>query len=198
MLQGQFTLKDFYEQLSMIQKMGSLKDIIAKLPMQNLIPKEAVVDDKELVRIKAMIDSMTVEERQNPKVFNESRVRRVAKGSGHVPKDVAELLKRFMGMRKMMGMMGKNMGLLSKIPGLGQMAQLGKLKQMAGAGGGLPGMGGMPGGMGGMPGGLGGLANMMGGMGGMGGGAPKRPIDKDKKRKDRKAAQKARKKNRRK
>src|SRR5690606_28103581 len=138
MLQGQFTFKDFYEQLSMIQKMGPLKDVMAKLPIQGMIPKGADFDDKELVKIKAMIDSMTIEERSNPKLFNDSRVARIAKGSGRPNKDVTELIKKFVQMRKMMGMLGKNMGLLGKIPGMGQMAQLNKLRKM---GGGMPGMG---------------------------------------------------------
>ena len=52
MLQGQFNYKDFYKQIEMIQKMGSLKDIIAKLPMQDMLPKDLNVDDKELTKIK--------------------------------------------------------------------------------------------------------------------------------------------------
>lgn len=195
MLQGQFSFNDFYEQLSMIQKMGPLKDIMAKLPIGNMLPKGLNVDDRELTRIKAMIDSMTKQERVNPKLFNDSRVRRVAKGSGRNPKDVQELIKRFGAMRQMMGMMGKNMGLLGKIPGMGQIAQMGQMKKMAaemqkGGGGGLGGM--IPPGMGGM----GGLADMFGG-GGSGGGS-KRPIDRDKQKKLRKEAKKARKKNRKK
>lgn len=191
MLQGQFNFKDFYEQLSMIQRMGPLKEIMAKLPIQNMLPKEVNVDDRELVRIKAMIDSMTEEERLNPKLFNESRVRRIARGSGRSAKDVSELLKRFMAMRQMMGMMGKNLGLLGKIPGLGQMAQLGKIakmgKEMAG-GMGMPGMAGMPAG-------LGDFAGMLGGNAAA---ARVKPLDRDKQRKLRKDAKKARKKNRKK
>jgi signal recognition particle subunit SRP54 len=182
MLQGQFTFKDFYEQLSMIQKMGPLKDVMAKLPMQGMIPKGADFDDKELVKIKAMIDSMTVEERVNPKVFNESRVARIAKGSGRPGKEVGDLLKKFNQMRKMMGMLGKNMGLLGKIPGVGQMAQMNKMRKM-GAGG----MGGMPG--------MGDMAALMGGAGG----APKatkKVVDRDKARKLKKKARQARKRNR--
>lgn len=190
MLQGQFTFKDFYEQLSMIQRMGPLKEIIAKLPIQGMLPKDINVDDRELVRIKAMIDSMTEEERINPKVFNDSRVRRVARGSGRSAKDVAELLKRFLSMRQMMGMMGKNLGLLGKIPGLGQMAQLGKMAKMGRDMAGSPGM---PGG--GFPPGMGDLAGMFGGGGA---GLRQKPIDRDKQRKLRKDAKKARKKNRKK
>ena len=196
MLQGQFSFKDFYDQIAMIQKMGSLKDIIAKLPMQDMIPKDLVVDDKELLKIKAMIDSMTEKERVNPNLLNDSRCRRVARGSGRGPKEVTELVGRFKKMRTMMAGLGKSMGLMGKIPGMGQLNQLNQLRKMAqnmgGAGGGMPGFGGM-GGMGGaMP---PGMAGMFGGMGG-GGGAMKRPEDKDKLKKMRKAAKAARKKNR--
>lgn len=196
MLQGQFTFKDFYEQLSMIQRMGPLKDIMAKLPIGGMIPKDVVLDDRELVKIKAMIDSMTETERVNPKLLNESRVRRIARGSGRPTREVQELIKKFGSMRQMMGMLGKNMGLLGKIPGLGQLSQMNQLRKMAQSGGmpgmGMPGMGmpgmGMPG-MG-MPG--------MDSFGDLGGGARKAPLDRDKQRKVRKDAKKARKKNRKK
>lgn len=188
MLQGQFSFKDFYEQLSMIQRMGPLKDIISKLPMQGMLPKDVNLDDRELVKIKAMIDSMTAEERLNPKVFNEGRVRRVAKGSGRPAKEVAELLKRFLQMRQMMGSLGKNLGLMGKIPGLSQLGKLGNMAQAAKA---MAGQGGMPG----MPPGMGDLGAMFSGMG-AGGAAARRPVDRDKLKKLRKDAKKARKKNR--
>lgn len=83
---------------------------MAKLPIQGLIPKDAKFDDGELVKIKAIIDSMTEQERINPSVFNEGRVRRIAKGSGTKTKDIHDLLKKFKSMRQMMGMMGKGLG----------------------------------------------------------------------------------------
>jgi signal recognition particle subunit SRP54 len=190
MLAGQFNFKDFYQQLSMIQKMGSLKDIVAKLPMQNMIPKDANVDDKELVKIKAIIDSMTEQERLNPAVFNESRVKRIAKGSGSKTQDVHDLIKKFKTMRNMLGMLGKGMGgLMGKIPGMGGLNQLNQMRKAAqsmmgsGAGGGL----GFPG--------MGGLADMMGMGAGVSAASPKK-IDRDKLKKMRKQAKDARKKNR--
>jgi len=198
MLQGQFSFKDFYEQLSMIQKMGSLKDLMAKLPIQGMIPKEVNVDDRELTKIKAMIDSMTEEERINPKVFNDSRARRVARGSGRSPSDVQELVKRFVAMRKMMGNMGKMMGglgglggALGKIPGMNQLSQLNSLRKMAQNMGSMGPMGG------GAAGGVPDLAGMMGAFGGGGDGPKKSPVDRDKLKKLRKQAKSARKKNRR-
>ena len=186
MLQGQFSFKDFYEQLSMIQKMGSLKDIIAKLPMQNMLPKDLNVDDRELFKIKAMIDSMTEQERLNPNVFNEGRIRRIAKGSGTKSSDVGDLIKRFKAMRNMMGMMGKGLGgMMGKIPGMGGLGQLNQLRKMAqsmGAGGGMPGMPGMPG---------------MGDLFGGGSALTPKKVDREKLKKLRKQAKDARKKNRR-
>lgn len=180
MLKGQFNLTDFYQQIQTIQKMGSLKDLIAKLPMQNLIPKEANIDDRELVKIKAMIDSMTPKERLDPDRIDGSRVKRIAGGSGRSTQEVNELLKKFFGMRKMMGKFGKNMGgLMGKLPGAGSLGQLNKMRQMAGAG---------AGGMNPM--------EMMGGAG-LGGFAEPRKIDRDKIKKARKAAKNSRKRNRR-
>jgi signal recognition particle subunit SRP54 len=181
MLDGQFSFKDFYQQLTMLQQMGSLKDIMAKLPMQGLIPKGVNLDDRELVKVKSMIDSMTEQERINPSVFNESRIRRIARGSGHKSSDVQDLIKRFKSMRQMMGVMGKGLGgMLGKIPGMGGLGQLSRMRNMAQS---MMGSGGMPA----VPG--------MGDMFGSAAGAPKK-IDRDKLKKMRKAAKDARKKNR--
>lgn len=122
MLSGQFNFKDFYKQISMIQKMGSLKDVMAKLPMQNMIPQGANISDKEFVKVRAMIDSMTEKERIQPSLLDQSRIQRIARGSGRSTQDVQGLIKKFKQMKLMMGNMGKNMGgLLSKVPGLGKM-----------------------------------------------------------------------------
>lgn len=184
MLGGQFSFKDFYEQLSMIQKMGSLKDIMAKLPMQGIIPKDASIDDRELVKVKAMIDSMTEQERMNPGLFNDTRIRRIAKGSGTKSNDVQELITRFKAMRQMMGMMGKGLGgMLGKIPGMGGLGQLNQMRKMAQN---MMGSGGLPGG-------LPGMEDIFGG----GAVTPAKKIDREKLKKMRKAAKDARKKNRR-
>ncbi len=189
MMKGQFSFTDFYNQISMIQKMGSLKDLVAKLPMQGLIPKGLDLDDRELIKIKSMIDSMTKTERIKPSLFNRTRIERIAKGSGRSTTDVSELIKRFTQMQKMMASLGKNMGMLGKIPGMGGISQMAQLGKMAMAGGG-----------GSMGGGLGNLAQMFGGGGaGMdqGPSATKKKVDRDKLKKQKKAARKAKKKNRR-
>lgn len=191
LLQGQFSYIDFYKQIEMIQKMGSLKDLIAKLPMQDMIPKGVQLDDRELIKVKAMIDSMTKRERIGLDNLDQSRMNRIARGSGRPMKEVQELHKRFIGMRKMMGSFGKNLGgMMGKIPGLNSLNQLNNLRKMGqqaqGPGGmGLPGMGGL---------GAADLGAMFGGD--AGGGAFKKPMDRDKQKKMRKEAKKARKKNR--
>lgn len=139
MLQGKFNLNDFYEQISTIQKMGSLKDVAAKLPMQDLIPKDAKLDDRELLRIKSMIDSMTPNERLSPNIINPSRVKRIAAGSGRNTGDVQGLLQKFHMMRKMIGGLGKKMGVLGRIPGANQLMQMNRMRQMMqGGAGALP------------------------------------------------------------
>jgi signal recognition particle subunit SRP54 len=190
MLSGQFTFNDFYEQISMLQKMGGLKDVMAKLPMQGMIPKDANVDEKELNRIRSMIDSMTKKERSRPDLINESRAKRIAGGCGHKTKDIAELLKKFKSMRSMMGNLGKSMGMLGKIPGMKGLGQLNQMRKMAGQmkDGGMPDMSA--------------LSGMMGGMGmpgmGMGAASAPKPIDRKKLNQKRKNDRKNRKKNRKK
>ncbi|MCP4196133.1 MAG: signal recognition particle protein [Proteobacteria bacterium] len=146
MLRGQFTMNDFLEQLRAIKKMGSLGDLMDKLPFfQDGLPEGMNVDDREIVKIEAVIQSMTIKERQDVSLFDKQpgRVERVAKGSGRETKDVKELVTRFKGVRDMMGNIGAQAGLLSKIPGMKQMAMARKLKGAMG-GGKMPGMPGMP------------------------------------------------------
>lgn len=193
MLKGEFNYLDFYKQIESIQKMGPLKDIIAKLPMQDMIPKGVDVDDKELTKIKSIIDSMTVKERIGMDSLVPSRINRIAKGAGRTTKDIKELITKFTSMKKMMGSMGKNLGMMGKIPGMGSLKQMNQMRKAmkGGGGGGFPGMGG---GFPGMP----DMSSMMGGMGD--GGAdtatPRKKIDRNKQKKLRKAAKNARKKNR--
>jgi signal recognition particle subunit SRP54 len=196
MLSGNFTLGDFLDQIRMIKKMGSLNDIVAKMPgMEQMVPPGVNLDDRELVRIEAMIQSFTSFERNDPYalVREPSRVARIAKGSGQTEQGVQELVQKFLFMKQMMDGMGGGMGglggLLGKIPGVKQLQMAKQLKKMAGGAGGMPGMGGFPGmpGMGGFPGMPGGFPGMpgMGGMGGFpgmgnlfGGGAPEESLTK--------------------
>ncbi|MBA3396241.1 MAG: signal recognition particle protein [Deltaproteobacteria bacterium] len=167
MLKGKFDMQDFLEQIKMIQKMGSLKDLFEKLPFfGGGLPEGVNLDDRELTKIEAMISSMTHEERLNPQVFvatswedmtttagksakrrradfHPSRVMRVSKGSGRTEQEVKELLQKFAQMRQMMVQLGASTGLMGKIPGFKQFSQMKKLGNMdinalMAAGGGMP------------------------------------------------------------
>jgi len=195
MLSGEFTLEDFLEHVRMIQKMGSLKDLVDKLPLGGMfpggLPSDVNLDDRELVRIESIIQSMTKFERKDPYALirEPKRADRIAKGSGTTAQQVGELVQKFVFMRQMMSSLGQNMGMMGKIPGLKQLAMARGAKKMMQGGGfpgmpGMPGMGGFPGmpGMGGFPGipGMGGFPGMpgMGGFPGMGGGAPAESLTK--------------------
>ncbi len=132
MLQGKFTFDDFLEQLRVIKKMGSLKDIFEKLPFFNeVLPEGANLDDGELVKIESMIHSMTRQERRRADLLeNESRMKRIARGAGRTLREVQDLYVRFKTMRDLMGALGKQPGLLGRIPGFKQMGQLARIKNM--------------------------------------------------------------------
>jgi signal recognition particle subunit SRP54 len=152
MLEGQFTLDDFLDQIRMIQKMGSIKDLIAKMPgMGDMLPPGVNLDDGELVRVEAIIQSFTKLERRDPYALirEESRVTRIAKGSGQPAAQVKELVQKFLFMKQMMDGMGANLGMMGRIPGMKNVAMAKQLRKQMAQGGmpGMPGMGGfgMPG-----------------------------------------------------
>ena len=99
---GRFTLEDFLSQFQAMKRMGPLKDILAMLPGSGSLVREVDVDDRDLRRVEAIIQSMTPEERRNPKIIGGSRKRRIASGSGTRPQDVNRLLKQFAEAQKMM------------------------------------------------------------------------------------------------
>ncbi len=99
---AQFTFEDFLEQLREIRKMGSLQQVLSMIPGVNKLPLAAGVDDRSLVRVEAIIQSMTVEERQKPAIINGSRRKRIAAGSGTSIQEVNRILKQFGEMQKMM------------------------------------------------------------------------------------------------
>ena len=122
-LEGQFTMEDLLSQLKTIQKMGPLKEVMGKMPMFGGMADQ--VDERELVKVEAMIQSMTKAERRVPDVIDKSRAQRIAGGSGRSVRDVLDLVGRFEQMRKLMGQLGGGGGLLSKIPGMGRLAGAG-------------------------------------------------------------------------
>jgi len=107
-LQDEFSLEDFRDQLRTIKKMGPLEQIVGMLPGMGNIKQlaEQKPDEKQLARVEAMINSMTPAERRNYKVINGSRRKRIARGSGTTVEEVNRLLKQFIQMRKMLKMFG--------------------------------------------------------------------------------------------
>ena len=110
---NEFTLEDFRSQLTQIKKMGSLKDILSMIPGFNKIKalKEINPDEKELVRVTAIIDSMTRKERYNYLLIDGQRRKRIALGSGTTVQDVNRLLKNYGEMRKIMKKMTSKDGM---------------------------------------------------------------------------------------
>jgi len=132
LLRGTFSFDDFLEQIRMLRKMGNLQEVIEKMPFfPDGLPEGMNVDDRELVRIEAIVSSMTHRERIEPEILasSASRIARVARGAGREDKDVRELITRFKWMRDLMGGIGQQAGLLAKIPGVKQMAMARKLKE---------------------------------------------------------------------
>ncbi len=99
-----FTLNDFKDQLRQIKKMGSLEQMMQMIPGVNRMKglKELKPDEKELVRVEAIINSMTPEERRSYQIINGSRRRRIAKGSGTTVQEVNKMLKNFEQIQKML------------------------------------------------------------------------------------------------
>ena len=140
-----FDLEDFRTQMRRLKKIGSLEGIMKLIPGMGQLKKqmgEMNVPEKEMNRVEAIINSMTMEERRKPKLLNTSRKNRIAKGSGVSVQEVNQLLKQFDQMNKMMKKMmggGKKpkMPKMPKLPGMGKIPGLG--------GGGMPSMPGMDG-----------------------------------------------------
>jgi signal recognition particle subunit SRP54 len=129
-----FDLEDFRDQLRQMGKMGGIGSMLDKLPGMANIPEAAKnqVNDKELAKLEAIINSMTAKERRKPDIIKGSRKKRIAAGSGTQIQDVNRLLKQFSQMQKMMKKMGSKGGMAKLMRGLG-----GKFP-MGGMGGGMP------------------------------------------------------------
>ena len=99
----QFTLEDFLDQIDQVKNLGPLDEILGMIPgINNKALKNLDIDEKEIVKIQAIIQSMTPEERNNPSIINSSRRKRIASGSGTTVQDVNKLLKQFRETKKMM------------------------------------------------------------------------------------------------
>jgi signal recognition particle subunit SRP54 len=132
-----FDLEDFRDQLLQMKNMGGLTAMMDKLPGMGQIPDQVKgkVNDKELVKMEAIINSMTVKERQFPAVIKGSRKKRIAAGSGTQVQDINRLLKQFMQMQKMMKKMSGKGGMMKMMRGMKGMMGPGG---MGGGGGGMP------------------------------------------------------------
>ena len=126
LLSDDFSLEDFRDQIKQIRKLGSLGGLLDMMPQIGPLKdlKNAKIDEGEVNRIVAIIDSMTPKERHNHMIINGARRRRIAKGSGTSVHDVNNLLKQYAQARKMMrsftgqaGMLGKRLSKM-KLPGM--------------------------------------------------------------------------------
>ena len=116
-----FGFDDFMNQIQQIKKMGNRKDLMGMIPGMGKALKNVDIDDDAFKHIEAMINSMTLDERQNPDIINGSRRKRIANGSGRTVQDVNALLKQFTDMRKMMKMMqsgGGKRGMMNMMRGM--------------------------------------------------------------------------------
>jgi len=128
LVKGEFDLEDFRDQLQQLKKMGPLSQLLDMIPGMSQLTKDLVpeVTDQQLKVIEAIINSMTPQERRNPRIINASRKRRIAKGSGTTVMEVNDLLVQFRQMQRMMKRLGGGKrgrggmrGLMSLLGGLG-------------------------------------------------------------------------------
>ncbi len=133
MAKGQLDMDDFLKQMKMMRRMGSMKSLMGMLPGVGSMMKDIDIDEKELDRTEAMIQSMTPKERKKPDIVNHKRKQRIAKGSGTDPNQVGKLTKQFNMLSKLM----KNMG------GMGAGGKAALAQSLSGGGG--MGLGGLPG-----------------------------------------------------
>jgi signal recognition particle subunit SRP54 len=124
LIENDFTLEDFRDQLRQIRKLGPLQSLLGMMPKVGILKelKDVKVDEKEIEHVVAIIDSMTPHERANHMIINGSRRRRIARGSGTSVQEVNQLLKQYSQARKMMksfsgGLMGKKLGKMKLPPG---------------------------------------------------------------------------------
>ncbi len=106
-MKAQFDFEDFLEQMQQIRKMGPLENLMGMIPGAGKAMKGIKVEEKDVSRMLAIIQSMTVEERRNPRVIDGSRKKRIAAGSGNSIQAVNQLLKQFSQMQKMFNNMNK-------------------------------------------------------------------------------------------
>ena len=112
---NKFDFDDFLKQIKAIKKMGSLSSIIGMIPGIGSQIKNANIDERALIKVEAIINSMTLEERSAPKILNGSRRKRIVKGSGTSVQDVNRLIKQFNEMQKMIGQLSKKGSMMKNL-----------------------------------------------------------------------------------
>jgi signal recognition particle subunit SRP54 len=110
LLSNKFDFDDFLKQIKMIKNMGSLKSLLAMVPGVGSAVKNADIDDRQIIKVESIIQSMTKKERVNPKILNGSRRKRIARGSGNSIQDVNRLIKQFEEMQRMVKMLSSKSG----------------------------------------------------------------------------------------
>jgi signal recognition particle subunit SRP54 len=129
LIEDEFTLADFRDQFKQLSKLGSIESLLGMMPQIGPLKdiKNAKIDEKEIGRMVAIIDSMTARERANHMIINGARRRRIAKGSGTSVQEVNTLLKQYAQARKMMkslsgggGFLGKRLAKMKMPFGFGQ------------------------------------------------------------------------------
>jgi len=118
MLSGKFTLADMYQQFQAVRSMGPLQKVLSMVPGMGYKIPEADLDvaEERMDKWKYIIDSMSPEERETPKMINASRVRRIARGSGTEEREVRELIKQYNAMRKMLRQLKGRRRMLRRMP----------------------------------------------------------------------------------
>jgi len=135
---GEMDMEDFLGQLKTLRRMGPLKQLMGLLPGVGSMLKDVHIDDKQLDRTQAIISSMTRKERAKPGLIDISRRKRIAKGSGSKPDDVAQLVKQF-------DMINKLSRTMSGVSGSQRIDAVKQLSKSGGLGNAVPGLQGMPG-----------------------------------------------------
>jgi len=137
MAAGKMTMEDFLKQLKMIRKMGSMKSLLSMMPGIGKALKDLPIEEKQIDRTEAIIQSMTMAERKDVDLLNNSRRRRISKGSGTGQQDVSQLVKGF----EMVSAMGQQMSGMGAVSRMKAMAGMGGMDMSALGGGGMPGRG---------------------------------------------------------
>ena len=175
LLKAEFTLEDFLSQMQQLKKMGPLQGLLGMVPGMGKALKDVDIDEKDMKRVEAIIQSMTAAERRDPKLLNGKRKKRIASGSGRSAQEINELLRSFTEMQKMMKSLGMGGGGMGGMGGIKAMRQLRKDPAMAQQLGGGMDLESMLGGMGGME----GMAGVGAGSGGGAGGGAGKPRNKN-------------------